>query len=122
MKNSTTHLLPAWHKTLSAHGLSSRMMPWDVSTHWNSTFDILEFAIQYHIAIDVMTAVHKSDLQKYELVSAEWMIAAELQDILKVSNPFSPLFLPIYIISSRFSRMQHSSFLIASPTWPLSSL
>ena len=97
-------------------------MPQDVSTCWNSTFDMLEFTIQYCIAIDAMTAVHKSDLWKYELVSAEWMIAAELWDILKVSNPFSPLFLPIYIISSRFSRMWHSSFLLASPTWPLSSL
>ena len=122
MKNLTTHLLPAWRKTLSAHGLSSRMMPRDVSTCWNSTFDMLEFAIQYRVAIDAMTAVHKSDLRKYELVSAEWMIAAELRDILKVSNPFSPLFLPTYIVLSRFSKMQHSSFLVASPTWPLSSL
>jgi hypothetical protein len=62
------------------------MMPRDVPTRWNSTFDMLEFAIRYRIAIDAMTAVRGYDLRKYELVSAEWDIATELRDVLKVSN------------------------------------
>jgi hypothetical protein len=68
------------------------MMPHDVSTRWNSTFDMLKFAIRYHVAIDAMTAVHGHDLRKYELVSAEWDIAMELQDVLKVSNVPLPCF------------------------------
>ena len=68
------------------------MMPRDVSTRWNSTYDMLEFAIRYCIIIDAMTAIHEYDLCKYELVSTEWKIATELQDILMVSTPFLPFF------------------------------
>ncbi|KAF8256680.1 hypothetical protein EI94DRAFT_1488805, partial [Lactarius quietus] len=56
LKNSTTLLLPQWYNTLSAHGLPHRMMPRDVSTRWNSTFDMLNFAIEYRPAIDTMMA------------------------------------------------------------------
>jgi hypothetical protein len=68
------------------------MMPRDVSTRWNSTFDMLEFAIRYRVAIDAMTEVRGYDLRKYELVSAEWDIAMELRDVLKVSNVPLPCF------------------------------
>jgi hypothetical protein len=64
------------------------MMPWDVSTHWNLTFDMLEFATHYRPAIDSMMAVCNFDLRQYELAPADWQIAMELQDILKVSNAF----------------------------------
>jgi len=86
LKNSPTILLPAWYKTLGAHHLSPRMMPRDVSTRWNSTFDMLDFAIQYRPAIDTMTAARDFGLRQYELVPAEWKIASELRDVLKVSK------------------------------------
>jgi len=73
-----TRLLLAWNKTLSTHALPERMMPWDVSTHWNSTYDMLKFAIKYRITIDAMTAVHDFDLHQYELLPTEWDIAAKL--------------------------------------------
>ena len=53
---------------------------------------MLEFAIRYRIAIDAMTEVRGYDLRKYELVSAEWDIAMELRDVLKVSNVPLPCF------------------------------
>ena len=62
------------------------MMPRDVSTRWNSTFDMLDFAIQYRPAIDTMTAARDFGLRQYELVPAEWKIASELRDVLKVSK------------------------------------
>ena len=62
------------------------MMPRDVSTRWNSTFDMLEFTIQYRVAIDAMTAVREFNLRKYELAPTEWNTAVELRDVLKVSN------------------------------------
>jgi hypothetical protein len=47
------------------------MMPQDISTCWNSTFDMLDFAIRYCDVIDAMTAVCGLDLRKYEIVPAE---------------------------------------------------
>ena len=66
-------------------------MPRDVSTRWNSTFDMLHFAIEFRPAIDTMTAMRNLDLQKYELSPEEWHIAKELRGVLKVSlsNLFS---------------------------------
>jgi hypothetical protein len=84
MKNSTTILLPQWYRTLASNGLSRRMMPRDVSTRWNSTFDMLHFAIEFRPAIDTMTAKRDLDLRKYELSPEEWKTATELRDVLKV--------------------------------------
>lgn len=61
------------------------MMPRDVSTRWNSTYDMLDFALGFRSAIDSMTAMRDLDLRKYELSPAEWAIAKELKDVLKVS-------------------------------------
>ena len=79
-------------------------MPRDVSTRWNSTFDMLKFAIRYRVAIDAMTTVCQFDLHKYELVPAEWAIATELRDILKVSNLSSPLFCTFTLSRLDFQR------------------
>jgi hypothetical protein len=69
------------------------MMPRDVATRWNSTYDMLDFAIQFRPAIDSMTEVRNLDLRKLELVSEEWEIATSLRDVLKVSH--SPCFLSL---------------------------
>jgi len=65
------------------------MVPQDVSTCWNSTYDMLKFTIKYCIAIDMMTAVCDFDLCQYELLPTEWDIAAELWDVLKVCDCLS---------------------------------
>ncbi|PPQ81292.1 hypothetical protein CVT26_015194 [Gymnopilus dilepis] len=88
VKNSTTILLPEWFRILRSQRLSERMMPRDVSTRWNSTYDMLDFALKYRAAIDAMTATRDLDLRKYELVSAEWRIAGELRDVLKDATLF----------------------------------
>ena len=61
------------------------MMPRDVATCWNSTYDMLNFAIQFRPAIDSMTAVRNLDLRNFELVPEEWEIAKSLRDVLRVS-------------------------------------
>jgi hypothetical protein len=45
--HSSTVLLPAWKVLLEELELKVRVMPWDISTQWNSTFDMLDFAIEY---------------------------------------------------------------------------
>ena len=46
---------------------------------------MLDFALMFQPAIDTMTATHKYNLPKYELLPVEWKIAKELCDMLKVS-------------------------------------
>jgi len=81
IKNSSTILLPIWNTKLEDLGLNIRMMPRDVATRWNSTFDMLDFAIDYRAAIDDMTSIR--DLRKYELENDEWDTAVNLRDTLK---------------------------------------
>jgi hypothetical protein len=62
------------------------MMPRDVSTRWNSTFDMLNLALTYRSAIDAITDTRNYNLHKYELLPMEWKIATELRDVLKVNS------------------------------------
>ena len=63
-------------------------MPRDVSTRWNSTYDMLKFAPDYHVALNVITGERDMKLRKYELKDMEWHIASQLRDILEVSSHF----------------------------------
>jgi hypothetical protein len=39
-------ILPKWFEILNDLVLESNMMPRDVRTRWNSTFDMLNFAVE----------------------------------------------------------------------------
>ena len=60
------------------------MMPRDVSTRWNSTYDMVEFATEYRAALDIMTADRDMNLRKFELSKKEWGMANELCEVLHV--------------------------------------
>jgi hypothetical protein len=62
LKNSTTILLPKWFSVLEDLKLAKRMMLRDVSTHWNSTFDMLDFALQYQTALQAISGNLDLDL------------------------------------------------------------
>jgi hypothetical protein len=59
-------------------------MPRDVRTRWNSTYDMLKFALEYKEAIKIVTSDLKNDLRKYELNDEEWGLVGELANTLKV--------------------------------------
>lgn len=59
-------------------------MPWDVCTHWNLTFDMLDYAVVHREAIDTVTQRRDLGLRKFELVDSDWEIVSQLQDVLKV--------------------------------------
>ena len=63
------------------------MMPRDVSTRWNSTYDMLQFALDYRVPIDKITLNRELNLRKYELQDDEWAVAETLRDTLKVHMP-----------------------------------
>ena len=48
------------------------IMPCDVSTWWNSTYNMLQFATKYRSALDIMRANHDMNLCKFELSEKEW--------------------------------------------------
>lgn len=58
------------------------MMPRDVTTHWNSTYDMLVFAREYRKAIDELTG--DRDMRKYELDGVEWELVDQLCNLLLV--------------------------------------
>ena len=59
-------------------------MPRDVSTWWNSTFDMLVFVLEYKTAVDDIPGNKVANMRQYELSDEEWWIAEQLHDTLKV--------------------------------------
>jgi hypothetical protein len=57
-------------------------MPRDVSTRWNSTYDMLDFAVKHQEELDELT--RDKALRKYEMAEEEWLIAKQLRDVLEV--------------------------------------
>jgi hypothetical protein len=51
---------------------------------------MLDFALEYRKAIDVLTADRQNKLRNYELSEREWTITKQLRDILKVSDVSNP--------------------------------
>jgi hypothetical protein len=90
IKNSSTIILPRWYSNLDELELKSRIMPRDVTTRWNSMYDMLEFALKYREAIDIITGDRDMKLRKYEMDEEEWEVARQLCQVLKVrsSLPF----------------------------------
>ena len=81
--HSTTVALPAWKKCCEAFELKRRLIPRDVVTRWNSTYDMMHFALNYRDAIDSITADKTLNLRKYELFAEDWDIIQDLANILQ---------------------------------------
>jgi len=45
-------------------------------------YSMLEFAVKYHTAIDIMTNDWNNDLQRFELDRNEWKMVGQLRDVL----------------------------------------
>jgi len=114
--NSTTLLLLKWFSTLEDLKLNECMMPQDVSMHWNSTYDMLKFAIDYQKAIDRFTGDKNLGLWQYELSDNEWEIAKQLSSLLMVRT----MGVTTYKSSPRYSKTQLCSFRAWHPTSQLS--
>jgi hypothetical protein len=80
--NSMTLALPAWRSMCIKQGLKQRLIPHDVVTRWNSTFDMLQFALKYCKAINAITVERTLKLRKYELEPEDWLIIEDLAAVL----------------------------------------
>ncbi|KAG6913256.1 hypothetical protein DXG01_008365 [Tephrocybe rancida] len=90
--NSTTILLPEWERTLKKLKLQIKLMPRDVRTRWNSTYDMLRFALQYKEAIVAMTGNRENNLRRFELSGKEWDMAQRMADALQPLKDATLLF------------------------------
>jgi len=66
------------------HKLVPNLIPRDVATRWNSTYDMLSFVLRYRQAIDTVTADKGLKLRKFELDDDEWKIVSDLVSVLEV--------------------------------------
>jgi len=89
--HSATILLPEWRRVvadlaLKYPELTEHLIPRDVITRWNSTYNMLEVALKYRKAIDIMMSSRENRLREYELTWDEWNIAAQLRDVLNICH------------------------------------
>jgi hypothetical protein len=82
--HSTTIALPAWHKACTANSRPIHLIPRDVKTRWNSTYDMLTVAFDYRTVIDDITANKSLKLRRYELDDQDWEVVEDLLRVLKV--------------------------------------
>ncbi|KAG9313576.1 hypothetical protein JVU11DRAFT_5905 [Chiua virens] len=84
--HSTTKVLPAWKEIFKQFNKGITLLPHDVVTRWNSTFDMLNYALEHRKEIDMVTQQRDLDLRKFELGDEEWDVLQELCDVLKVCS------------------------------------
>jgi hypothetical protein len=85
----TTIALPAWRGTCTELGLKERLIPRDIVTRWNSTYDMMHFVLTYKKVINHVTADKALKLRKYELNNNNWTIVEDLVSILEVRSLYS---------------------------------
>jgi hypothetical protein len=77
MIHLTTLLLPAWVKCLEDLDIPYQIIPQDVQTRWNSTYDMLSFAYEHQNTINKFTGERGNDLRKFKLKENEWNIVRQ---------------------------------------------
>ena len=114
IKNSSTIALPQWYRILENLSLDARVIPCDVCTRWNATYDMLDVAYQYKKAINKITDMWDMKLCAYEIETHEWKVVRQLRDLLKVSDCLFCTICSTHHPSLRFLMTQHYSSHVAA--------
>ena len=67
IKNSSTLTLSEWFHILDELSFDAYMMPHDIQTCWNATYNMLNFAYRYKDAINQITDRHDIKPRDYEI-------------------------------------------------------
>ena len=79
--------LLAWHHICVEKNLKPNLIPQDIATQWNSTYDMLHFAIKYWDAIDGVTVDKSLKMRKFKLDNDDWTFVEDLVSMLEVCLP-----------------------------------
>jgi hypothetical protein len=63
--------LPAWRTACKAKKMAVQLLPHDVRTRWNSTYNMLVVAVQYKEVLNAVTADRNLPLRRYELSDSD---------------------------------------------------
>jgi len=91
------------------------LIPRDVRTRWNSTYDMLCFILEHKKAYRRFTADDSNDLQDYELKADKWEVVEQLCKILAVRSTECLCNQPLTMHTGRSSKMLPSSFHVQCP-------
>jgi hypothetical protein len=80
--------LPAWRQTCIEQKLKARLIPRNIVTRWNSTYDMMRFVLNYRRAIDAIIAKKELRLRRFELDDEDWRIVEDLVSILEVCHRY----------------------------------
>ncbi|KAE9386711.1 hypothetical protein BT96DRAFT_838809 [Gymnopus androsaceus JB14] len=72
--NSSTRLLLAEKKIVTDLQMPAKQIPCNVRTHWNSTFNKVNMAIQYRTPLNSLINDSDNGLTCFSLFSTEWII------------------------------------------------
>lgn len=78
-----------WFKVLSELKLRHRKIPRDVANRWNSTYQLLRFALLYREAISQMTERNR-ELHDLQIEDEEWGLLEQLKTLLEVCTAMVP--------------------------------
>lgn len=86
--HSSTLLGPVWMQLCRAHNKSEQYIPQDVTTHWNSTHNMLVVSLNYRAVYDKLTANKEYGLRAFELTKKEWSLGKQLKGSIEVRTLF----------------------------------
>ncbi|KAE9385640.1 hypothetical protein BT96DRAFT_840447, partial [Gymnopus androsaceus JB14] len=82
--NSPAVLLPRWRETMASTEFKDRVLPCDIATRWNSTYNMLCAFIEMKTVIVQFLDCASNGLVDYTLSEEEWEAANDITKALKV--------------------------------------
>jgi hypothetical protein len=82
----STIALPQWYRILDNLSLHKWVIPRDICTCWNATYDMLDKAYSLKAAVNNITEMRDMKLRQYKIEGHKWELLQQLRDLLKVST------------------------------------